>query len=49
MADTTPIEDCDLVSLLSEIDDPRRKRGRLHKIEDVLTIALCTIVCAPLS
>jgi hypothetical protein len=45
MADTPPPDECDLVSLLSEIDDPRRAHGKLHKMEDVLTIALCTIFC----
>ncbi len=45
MADTQPPDECDLVSLLSEIDDPRRAHGKLHKMEDVLTIALCTIFC----
>lgn len=40
-----PSEHCDLVSMISEIEDPRREHGRLHKIEDVLTIGLCTILC----
>lgn len=40
-----PSENCDLVSIISEIDDPRREHGRLHKIEDVLIIGLCTILC----
>ena len=45
MADIPPSNECDLVSLLSEIDDPRRQQGRFHKLEDILTIALCTIFC----
>jgi predicted transposase YbfD/YdcC len=45
MAYQTPPENSDLVSLLADIDDPRREHGRLHKLEDVLTIALCTILC----
>jgi predicted transposase YbfD/YdcC len=45
MDKNTPSEHCDLVSMISEIEDPRREHGRLHKIEDVLTIGLCTILC----
>jgi predicted transposase YbfD/YdcC len=41
----TPSINCDLVSIISEIEDPRREHGRFHKIEDILTIALCTILC----
>lgn len=33
-----------LVSLLSQIEDPRRDHGKRHKLEDILTIALCTIL-----
>lgn len=36
--------DCGLVSFLSEIEDPRRDHGKRHKLEDILTIALCTIL-----
>jgi predicted transposase YbfD/YdcC len=45
MDKNTPSINCDLVSIISEIEDPRREHGRFHKIEDILTIALCTILC----
>lgn len=45
MDEHTPSESCDLVSIISLVEDPRREHGRLHKIEDVLTIGLCTILC----
>jgi len=45
MDEHTPSKYCDLVSIISEVQDPRREHGRLHKIEDVLTIGLCTILC----
>ncbi|MCF6311936.1 MAG: ISAs1 family transposase [Verrucomicrobiales bacterium] len=31
--------------MLSTIKDPRREHGKKHKLEDVLTIALCTVLC----
>lgn len=45
MDEHTPSTYSDLVSIISEVQDPRREHGRLHKIEDVLTIGLCTILC----
>jgi len=45
MDEHTPSEYSDLVSIISEVQDPRREHGRLHKIEDVLTIGLCTVLC----
>lgn len=35
----------DLVGILATVGDPRRELGKRHKLEDVLTIALCTILC----
>jgi len=35
----------DLVGILSTVHDPRRELGKAHKLEDILTIALCTILC----
>lgn len=35
---------CGLVRILSEFEDPRRDHGKQHKLEDALTIALCTIL-----
>ncbi|MFT5413144.1 MAG: hypothetical protein ACI9NC_005898 [Verrucomicrobiales bacterium] len=45
MDKNTPSINCDPVSIISKIEDPRREHGRFHKIEDILTIALCTILC----
>ncbi len=35
----------DLVGVLSTIPDPRREHRRLHKLGDILTIGLCTVLC----
>jgi len=43
--DKDPSGRYDLVSILSEIPDPRVDRRRLHKLEDILTIALCATIC----
>ena len=45
MDPNTPSQYSDLISIIREVHDPRREHGRLHKIEDVLTIGLCTILC----
>lgn len=34
-----------LLNLLEEIEDPRLERTRLHKLEDILTISLCAMIC----
>lgn len=34
-----------LISVLKEMEDPRVERTRLHKLEDILVIALCAIIC----
>jgi len=35
----------DIVSIFATVTDPRRAHGTLHKLCDVLTIALCTVLC----
>ncbi len=34
-----------LVVILSTIPDPRRAHRRLHKVGDILTIAMCAVLC----
>jgi predicted transposase YbfD/YdcC len=35
----------DLLSILRELPDPRIERTRLHKLEDLLLIAICALLC----
>jgi len=35
----------DLVGILAAIPDPRVERGKFHKLEDILTIAACSMIC----
>jgi len=35
----------DIVRIFAAVTDPRREHGTLHKLTDVLTIALCTALC----
>ena len=35
----------DLISILRELPDPRVERTRLHKLEDLLLIAICALLC----
>lgn len=34
-----------MVGIMATVGDPRREHGKRHKLEDVLTIALCTVLC----
>lgn len=34
-----------MVGIMATVGDPRREHGKRHKLEDVLTIALCTVIC----
>ena len=29
----------------SKVEDPRGDKGKLHKLEEILTIAICSIIC----
>ncbi len=29
----------------SDIDDPRREHGRLHRLEDILVLTICAVLC----
>lgn len=29
----------------SNIDDPRIERSKLHKLTDIITIAICAVIC----
>ena len=42
MADTAPVP---LVSLFTEVDDPRRPQARLHALEDILLMATLAVIC----
>ncbi len=42
MADSAPVP---LVSLLIEIDDPRRPQARLHALKDILLLAPLAVIC----
>jgi predicted transposase YbfD/YdcC len=42
MAKQTPLN---LINILREIQDPRVERTRLHKLEDILVIAICSLLC----
>ena len=42
---SSPASDPGLFTILSGIPDPRREHRRLHKLGDVLTIAMCTVLC----
>jgi predicted transposase YbfD/YdcC len=44
MAEDPSLEN-DLVSVFAEVSDPRVDRGKLHKLEDILTIAVCATIC----
>lgn len=35
----------DLITIIREIEDPRMERTRLHKLEDILVIAICALLC----
>lgn len=35
----------DLLTILRELPDPRLERTRLHKFEDILVIAICSLLC----
>ncbi len=35
----------DLITIMREIEDPRLERMRLHKLEDILVIAICALLC----
>ena len=35
----------DLISILRELPDSRVERTRLHKLEDILLIAICALLC----
>ena len=45
MAKRKPSKKEDLVTILSSIDDPRMDRTKQHKLCDILTIALCGMLC----
>jgi len=34
-----------ILSILRDIPDPRMERTKLHKLEDILTISICAILC----
>lgn len=34
-----------LITIIREIEDPRMERTRLHKLEDILVIAICGLLC----
>ena len=34
-----------LITIIREIEDPRMERTRLHKLEDILVIAICALLC----
>mgnify|MGYP001827252659 FL=1 len=34
-----------MVGIMATVGDPRRGHGKRHKLEDVATIALCTVIC----
>lgn len=34
-----------LITIIREIEDPRKERTRLHKLEDILVIAICALLC----
>lgn len=34
-----------LITIIREIEDPRVDRTRLHKLEDILVIAICALLC----
>ena len=34
-----------LLDYFSEVTDPRVERTKLHKLEDILAIAICAIIC----
>lgn len=34
-----------LITIIREIEDPRVERTRLHKLEDILVIAICALLC----
>jgi len=34
-----------LITIIREIEDPRVERTRLHKLEDILVIAICSLLC----
>ena len=42
MADMVPVP---LVSLFTEVGDSRRPQARLHALEDILLIAIVTVIC----
>ena len=42
MANTAPVP---LVSLFTEVEDPRRPQARLHALEDILLIATLAVIC----
>ena len=42
MADTVPVP---LVSLFTEVEDPRRPQARRHALEDILLIATLAVIC----
>ena len=42
MADTAPVS---LVSLFTEVDDPRRPQARLHALEDILLMTTLAVIC----
>ena len=41
MADTVPVP---LVSLFTEVEDPRRPQARRHALEDILLIATLAVI-----
>jgi predicted transposase YbfD/YdcC len=38
-------EDIKLISIFSRIEDPRIDRQRLHKLIDIIVIAICAVIC----
>ena len=42
MADTAPVP---LVSLFTEVEDPRRPQARRYALEDILLIATLAVIC----
>src|SRR6185503_16559980 len=34
-----------LITILRELPDPRVERTKLHKLEDILVIAICALLC----
>lgn len=38
-------EQVNLLSIVRELPDPRKDRTRLHRLEDILVIAICALIC----